>query len=482
MRPAAPLIILWTLWSLAGALIFFTPSAAPYWIAAGGILALAAAADALIGKRLKKRDPNIRISRKAPDVMTVGIPEPAEIKIASTGKSLPRFLRVYEELPGTLRAEPYPIVLRGGRSENSRKRDINNGDNSSAATPNSRRRLRRTNRKNHAALAHTNTGDNRAETRITITWTPLRRGLWKSAGFRLELPSRLNLFRLHYRLENPHEIMVLPDLGLKGSSTEDALEHRRELAGQVQIRRRGQGTDFRELRDYMPGDPVRHIDWRATSRRSHPIVKTFQDERDQQLLIILDGGYRLHQKDGEGLQFDKALQAALRLSHVALEHGDRVGVYAYGEKDRWIPPGSGRSYFWTLVRSLYDFESAPVATSPAAALERVLVRLNRRTLLIFITNLREEDGEVVSWMLPLVRGRHLMMAVTLREEGAEGPSTITTEDDALLFGASTLYREQRTRLRRYWEKQGILTLDALPDHVTGKVINRYLALKGAGIL
>ena len=85
-------------------------------------------------------------------------------------------------------------------------------------------------------------------------------------------------------------------------------------------------------------------------------------------------------------------------------------------------------------------------------------------------------------MLPLVRGRHLMMAVTLREEGAAGPPGVENLDDALEYGAAAMYRDQRLRLRRYWEKQGILTLDSRPGELSGRIINRYLTLKGAGIL
>ena len=103
-------------------------------------------------------------------------------------------------------------------------------------------------------------------------------------------------------------------------------------------------------------------------------------------------------------------------------------------------------------------------------------------MLIFLTNLREEDGEVVEWMLPLIRGKHLMMTVTLREEGAQGPASIGELDDALLYGAVELYKEQRLKLRRFWEKQGLITLDARPSEVSGTLVHKYLVLKGAGVL
>lgn len=440
MRPGTSFLIILAGLSLSSLILLFFPGFGPVWIGSAAILVLIAVVDMSAGLCRRRSGPGVVISRDEIDIFTVDSPVNISIEIKSRGVPVPRFLQIYEELPAEIEADPYPVII--GRKD-------------------------WTQDKLH---------------KVDVTWTAKRRGNWHSPGMRVEYPSPLGLFRMLNYAANPVEMRVLPDIRSDHSGLFDPFEAMRNLPGDITVRKRGEGTEFRELRDYIPGDSVRHIDWRATSRRSSPVVRTFQEERDQQVLIILDGGYRLHQKEGTGLQFDHALRAALRLSAVALDYRDSVGLYAYGREDRWIPPAKGRSQYWNLMKGIYDYESAAVATSPATALEKVLTWLKRRTFLIFITNLREEDGEIVSWMLPLVRGRHLMMAVTLREEGAAGPHGVANLDDALEYGAAAMYRDQRMRLRRYWEKQGILTLDSRPGELSSRIINRYLTLKGAGIL
>lgn len=438
MRPSLFLIILTILWCVCGFPVLFFPEWGTEWGVSGAILLLLALSDLVMGLLRRHRGPGLEISRSVPETTVLGRKASTTVTAARSGSRIPGKVRLYEILPSHVEARPYPLFL------------------DSRAIP----------------------AD--ADLTMKTEWLSHQRCRWESEGFRVGYGSPLRLFNISSFISCPVESTTYPNLGL--NSETEALDRRTGSAGNIPVRQRGEGTDFKELREYRPGDPVRRIDWRATSRRSEPIVRSYQEDRDQQILIILDGGYRLHQKEGDGLQFEHALSAALRLSRVALEHGDSVGMYAYGEEDRWIPPGKGRSWFWRLVRGIYDFESTPSATSPAAALEKVLGQLNRRTLLVVITNLREEDGEMVEWMLPLVRGRHLMMTVTLREQGAAGPSRVDSMDEALVYGAAALYREQRMRIRRYWEKQGIITLDTSPAELSGRMINRYLEMKTAGIL
>ena len=438
MRPSFFLIILVVLWCVTGfPILFFAEWGLPWALSGAGLIALALT-DMILGIRRRRGGSGIELSRSTPNSTTLNVPSVTSIELNRTENLGSGYITLYEDLPPHVVTESYPFRVKASQIPEE------------------------------------------GTLQIRGVWKSLKRCHWESSCFRVGHSSPLHLFDLSSFISCPVTCTTYPNLGLDPHS--EALQALRLGAGNVPVRQRGEGTDFKELREYRPGDPVRRIDWRATSRRSDPIVRSYQEDRDQQILIVLDGGYRLHQKEGEGLQFEYALSAALNLSRVALEHGDSVGVYAYGAEDRWIPPGKGRSWFWKLVRSLYDFESSPSASSPASALEKVLGRLNRRTLLVVMTNLREEDGEMVEWMLPLVRGRHMMMTVTFREEGATGPAAIESSGDALEYGAATLYREQRILIRRYWEKQGIVTLDARPSEVSGRMINRYLEMKTAGVL
>jgi uncharacterized protein (DUF58 family) len=262
------------------------------------------------------------------------------------------------------------------------------------------------------------------------------------------------------------------------------------MTGIKNIRRRGQGMEFRNLRDYQEGDSIRDIDWRATSRRrrldgaAKLIVREYQEEQDQQVLFLLDSGYRLHRREGERMQFDSALEAVLLLSWVSLKHGDSVAAGTFGNVKRWIYPRKGLSAFPRLMNGLCDIFSAPVPSSPFSCLEDALARLKRRTFIVLISNFREEDGESLSWILKRIEKRHLLLLVSLREKESETLSARKPlgPEEALETAAAFSYLASRKTLYRNWEHSGLLTLEASAGGLSSALINRYLQVKRSGRL
>jgi uncharacterized protein (DUF58 family) len=257
--------------------------------------------------------------------------------------------------------------------------------------------------------------------------------------------------------------------------------------------------EFMNLREYRKGDSVKAVDWRATGRRRKPIVREYQEEQDQQVLLLLDSGYRLHRLEtahgafaascvpgtpAAFTQFDGALEAALLLSWVALKHSDAVALGCFGAEERWLPPRKGMSALSGLIRSLYDVRSEPAPSSLFSALENALARLKRRTFIIMISNFREEDGESLSWILRRIRRRHLLLLVSLKEAEAE---TIARRrpaggDEALETAAAFSYLAARRRLYKTWEHLGLLTLECSSRELSSALINRYLEVKRGGLL
>jgi uncharacterized protein (DUF58 family) len=318
---------------------------------------------------------------------------------------------------------------------------------------------------------------------------PITRGPWEFSGLELLLGSPLRF----WLLKTVHPLVsrgrTYPDFQKMAGK---ALRGIMEKTGINTIPKRGQGLEFRSLRDYQNGDPVKAIDWRATSRRRKVIIREYQEGQDQQVLVLLDSGYRLHRRESsvrrpEGsrrLQFDGALEAALILAHVALKHGDSVAAGTFGAEDRWFPPRKGMGVLKELMNGLYDLKSAPVPSSPFSALENTLARLHRRTFIILISNFREEDGESLSWILPRVEKSHLLLVVSLREfeveELAFGKSP--KNDPGLVRAAAFAYLSSRRRLYKTWEHLGLLTLETTSAELSSALINRYLGVKRSGRL
>jgi len=244
--------------------------------------------------------------------------------------------------------------------------------------------------------------------------------------------------------------------------------------------------EFESLRDYQEGDSIRLIDWRATSRnyrlgRLKPIVRNYQEEQDQQILFIIDSGYRLPDH-----HFDSALEAMLLLSYLALKHGDAVAAASFGAHDLWIPPRKGMSAYTSLMNGLYDLHSAPVPSSPFLALENALGRLHRRSFIVLISNFREEDDKSLAWILPRINKRHLLLLVSFRESEAEAlafpADTDRTDEEVLETAAAFAYLANRRSLYQKWEHSGMLVLETSPQYISTALINKYLSVKKSGRL
>jgi uncharacterized protein (DUF58 family) len=326
------------------------------------------------------------------------------------------------------------------------------------------------------------------------TIVPRDRGPWIFPGMEFLFSSPLRFWQRRVFYPCASRGRTFPDFKRLGSG--EALRGLRDRQGQREIRRRGQGMEFRGLRDFEEGDPVRDIDWRATARRLGPggawkyVVREYQEEQDQQVLCILDTGYRLYRS-----QFDSALSGALLLSYTALKHGDAAAAMSFGAQERWVPPRKGLGAFTALMNRLYDLECSSAPSSPFSALESALARLHRRSFIVLISNFREEDGESLSWILPRLRQRHLLLLVSFRESAAESLAESLAENpmenpargpgktgNTLETAAAFSYLASRKRLYRSWEHLGLLTLETRAETLSSALLNRYLEVKRSGKL
>ena len=327
---------------------------------------------------------------------------------------------------------------------------------------------------------------------------PLERGAWFFLGTELLLSSPCLFWKLKVKHTCESNGKTYPDFNKIKAGAD--LRGLLEKTGVKNIRRRGQGLEFMSLRDYQDGDSIRDIDWRAVSRRRSMdgnyklIVRDYQEEQDQQVLFLLDTGYRLHKTElsstaagGTGAlrsQFDSALEAILLLSWVSLKHGYSVAAASFGKTTRWLFPGKGMSAFPQLMNGLYDLKSSAAPSSPLACLEEALGILKRRSFIILISNFREEDGESLSWILKRVQRKHLLLLVSLRENDAESLAwrNPVNADEALETAAAFSYLVSRRDLYKSWERMGLLTLETSSQTLSPALINRYLQVKRSGRL
>src|SRR5690606_17078316 len=255
---------------------------------------------------------------------------------------------------------------------------------------------------------------------------PTARGDFRFEGVQLRLLSPWRLWRQSRIAGVPQPVRVFPNFAPLARFALLSAEQASRIVGAHIKRRRGEGTDFHQMREYRVGDSLRQIDWKATARAPRLISREYQDEKNQQLIVVLDTGRRMlarepaAAKGGRALaHFDHALDASLVVSYLALRQGDAVGLFATGGEQRWVAPQRGLGAIDTLLRASYDLQPEPVATDYLAAATGLSLRQRRRGLLMLVTNLRDEDSEDLLAAVRMLQRRHLVVVASLRERAID---------------------------------------------------------------
>lgn len=310
------------------------------------------------------------------------------------------------------------------------------------------------------------------------------RGAFRFEHIQLRMRSRLGLFLRQARLGEPQAVRVYPDFGALSGYALMATDHRLSQIGVLQRRRRGEGMDFHQLREYRIGDSLRRIDWKATSRMHRLISRDYQDERDQTILLVLDCGRRMGTADAETTHFDAALDAALLLAHVCVHHGDAVGAVTMAGTPRFMAPRKGHASVSALLEMLYDLQPSLRTPDYYQAAVDVMRRVRKRALVVFVSNLRDEDDDSLQPAFALLRRRHLVLFANLRERVLSQTLSARVDDldAALTHAAAADYLQSRRATFRRLERAGALLIDAEPQQLPIMLVNRYLETKRSGLL
>lgn len=386
-----------------------------------------------------------RLSRRLPDALAIGVKTDIQLSI-QTERGGPWRCELFDYVDPTLRTQGLPV---------------------SVTVP----------------------GNSRLE--IAYSATPTRRGDITLQPATLRVRSRLGLCELLERLGDQESRRVFPDFAQVARYAWLAGDRRLTELGIKTYRRRGEGTDFNQLAEYHVGDPIRHIDWKATRRLGKPIIREFQDERDQCVMLLIDSGRRMRAEETDGrigsAFFDHVLNAVMLLAYVALRQGDEVGAMTFGAPaggERAIAPRKGVGALNFLMGKLYDVQPTPTHTDYVDAALKLLGRQRKRALVVIVTNFRDEDSSELGHALRLLRTRHLVLLASLREQVVtELASQPLDRTEAPVEVASAhLYEQSRRDAFNRLAAHDALMVDALPERLGIELVNRYHAVKMAGLI
>jgi len=430
----------------AAARIAGAPAGAVAWAGLGGVLGLALlfGGDIALGRRRLGRHP-ITLTRRLPHALAIGQPQRIGLRLAHEGPWRWQ-LSLYDHAPQTFRFSGLPLAL---------------------ALP--------------AAAALESGYDVTPNQRGTARFEP--------AGVRLRMPG--GWAELQLRLGQAETLQVYPNFAAVSRYAWLAGDRRLAEIGIKTYQARGSGTDFKQLAEYTAGAPTRHIDWNASMRHRRAVVREFQDDRDQAVMFLLDCGRRMRADEraegADGSHFDQALNALMLLSYVALKAGDAVGALTFGHppaEQRHAAPRKGMVALNALVARLHDIEPSPSHSDYLAAARELMLRQPRRSLVVVLTNFRDEDGPELGAALKLLRTRHLVLLASLKERVIGELAALPLADAPAIrtVAAAHLFEQSRRDAFARLAGRDALQVDVEPQALAATLVNRYHAVKRAGLL
>ncbi len=320
--------------------------------------------------------------------------------------------------------------------------------------------------------------------RVTTRLRPTRRGDRQADRVTIRSYGPLGLFTRQGTHKVPWTVRVLPPFTSR-KHLPSKLARLRELDGRTSVIIRGQGTEFDSLREYVPGDDTRSIDWRATARQSTVAVRTWRPERDRHILIVLDTGRTSAGRVDDAPRLDAAMDAALLLAALASRAGDRVDLLAYDRRVRALVQGRAAGQLLpALVDAMATVEPELVETDARGLAAMALRSAPRRSLIVLLTTLDAapvEEGLMP--VLPQLTQRHTVLVASVADPHIARMAAARGNVDAVYEAAAAAQTQaERHRVAEQLRRQGVTVVDAAPDDLAPALADAYLALKAAGRL
>lgn len=319
---------------------------------------------------------------------------------------------------------------------------------------------------------------------VTTTAKPTRRGACHADRVTVRALGPWGLAGRQQSVRRGWRVDVMPAFNSR-SHLPSKLARLRDLEGRTVVLHRGQGSEFDSLREYVAGDDVRSIDWRATARASDVMVRTWRPERDRHVLIVLDSGRTSAGRVGDAPRLDAGIEAVLLLTALAGRAGDRVDVLAWDRGIRGAVQGrSGADLMAATTSMLAHVDASLVETDWSGLSAEILRRARRRSLVVLLTALDPAPLRAgVLPALPRLTRRHQVVLASVRDPSLEEMLS-DRRDLASTYRAAAAagFSYERRAAADELGRAGVEVVDALPDELAPALADRYLALKAAGRL
>jgi uncharacterized protein (DUF58 family) len=315
---------------------------------------------------------------------------------------------------------------------------------------------------------------------------PARRGVGQGGVLSLRALGPLGLGWRQGSLTLPWSATVYPNVTGAALRALPLQSAQRREAGMRNVRRPGEGRQFEGLREWVPGDDTRTIDWKATARRGKPIARQYEDERRQQVLLAIDAGRLLTAEVNGVPRLEAVLVAAVHLAYAAVEHDDNIGVMIFADTvQRFVPPARGRRALRAVLDALAAAEGRLVESDYPAAFRQLAARSRKRALTVLFTDIIDRTAsDALLTHASTLRPRHLPLAVTLRDPALDALAVRrpARADEAFERAAAEELLGARDEALAEMRGRGVVVLDVSPDAASRAVVEKYHQLKRRGLI
>lgn len=315
---------------------------------------------------------------------------------------------------------------------------------------------------------------------------PTERGVYTFGFLNIYVSSKLHLFQKRYRFDNQKEVPTYPSFIQMRKYELMAIHDKLHLHGLKKIRRIGHTTEFEHIKDYVQGDDIRTINWKATAKRSQLMVNQYQDEKSQNVYLVIDKG-RVMKMPFNGLTLlDYAINASLAMGNVVIKKADKAGLFTFSKKvDTKLKADRKPVQVQRFMESLYQVTTDFKESDYEKLLIQVKQHVRQRSLIILFTNFETLDG--LNRQLPYLRSIAKLYLLTvvffknseLDELVYSKPKNTQEIYDKVIAEKLNADKELIVKeLRKY----GIYSVLTRPENLTINVINKYLEFKARGLL
>ena len=314
-------------------------------------------------------------------------------------------------------------------------------------------------------------------------WTAHRRGLYRVDAVYLEASSPWGMWQVRRKDDVAMEIRAYPNL----RRDDDLKALRQGVSGVHAMRQIGRGREFEKLREYLPGDGLDEIHWKATARHGRPITKVFQVERTQEVYVIIDASRLSARAAGEETMLERSISAGLIVGAAAEKRGDLFGLAAFSDQvDAFVRARNGKAHYAACRDAIYQLHPQPVSPDFDEIATFLRLRLRRRALLLFLTSLDDPVlAENFARATKLLARRHLVLAGMLRPASARRlfeDRDVETAEEIYRDLAGHISWKRLKELERSLARQGVRLSVIDPANFSSALIGIYDAVKQRQLL